>query len=52
MDIQYYRMDALPLGTFFSPILTVTTVWNTGETGDVYDKRQPCMCKHQKVIFR
>ena len=28
-------MDALTLGTFLSPILTVTTVWNTGETGDM-----------------
>ena len=23
------------LSTFFRPILTVTTVWNTGETGDI-----------------
>ena len=30
-----HRMDALTLGTFFGPILTVTTVWNTGETGDM-----------------
>ena len=29
-------MDALTLGTFLSPILTVTIVWNTGETGDIY----------------
>ena len=29
-------MDVLTLGTFFeSKILTVTTVWNTGETGDI-----------------
>ena len=28
-------MDALILGTFLSPILTVTTVWNTRETGDI-----------------
>ena len=28
-------MDALTLGMFFGPILTVTTVWNTGETGDM-----------------
>ena len=37
MDI-YYRMelDALTQGIFLSPILTVTTVWNTGETGDIY----------------
>ena len=28
-------MDALTLGTFLSPILTITTVWNTGETGDI-----------------
>ena len=28
-------MDALTLDTFFSPILTVTTVWNAGETGDI-----------------
>ena len=35
-DVQYYRMDALTLGTFLSPILTFTTVWNTGETVDNY----------------
>ena len=29
-------MDALTLGMFLSLILTVTTVWNTGETGDMY----------------
>ena len=29
-------MDALTLGTFLSPILTVTTVWNTEETGNIY----------------
>ena len=29
-------MDAPILNTFWSPILTVTTVWNTGETGDIY----------------
>ena len=28
-------MDALTLGKFLSPILTVTTVWNTGETGHI-----------------
>ena len=28
-------MDAPTLSTFLSPILTVTTVWNTGETGDI-----------------
>ena len=32
-------MDALTLGTFLIPILTVTTVWNTGETGDT---NTPC----------
>ena len=30
-------MDALTLGMFLSPILTVTTVWNTGETGDIHE---------------
>ena len=29
-------MDVLTLGTFLSPILTVATEWNTGETGDIY----------------
>ena len=29
-------MDALTLGTFLSQILTVITLWNTGETGDMY----------------
>ena len=28
-------MDALILGMFLSPILTVTTAWNTVETGDI-----------------
>ena len=28
-------MDALTLGTFLIPILTVTIVWNNGETGDI-----------------
>ena len=29
-------MDALTLGMFLSPMLTVTTVWITGETGDIH----------------
>ena len=29
-------MVALTLDKFLSPRLTVTTVWNTGETGDIY----------------
>ena len=28
-------MDTLTLNTFLSPILSVTSVWNTGETGDI-----------------
>ena len=40
MDISYYRIDVLTLGTFLSPILTVTTEWNTGETGDIKTKVQ------------
>ena len=35
MDIQYHIKDALTLGRFLSPILTVTTAWNTVETGDM-----------------
>ena len=35
MDIWYCRMDALTLSVFLSPILTVTIVWNTEETGDI-----------------
>ena len=34
-------MDALILGTFSSPIHTVTTVWNTEETGDIYTYKEP-----------
>ena len=29
-------MDVPILSTFLSPILTVASVWNTGETGDIY----------------
>ena len=29
-------MDVIILDAFLRPILTVTTVWNTGETGDIY----------------
>ena len=32
-------MDALNLGAFLSPLITVTTVWNIGETGDIYSQR-------------
>ena len=38
MDIYYFRMDAVLLRT----ILTVTTVWNTGETGDIYNGHLVC----------
>ena len=31
----YYRMDVHTLSTFLSPILTVASVWNTGETIDM-----------------
>ena len=39
-------MDALTLGTFLSPMFTVTTEWNTGETGYIYD----LMIRHEFVI--
>ena len=29
-------LDVPTLNTFSRPILTVTTVWNTGETGNIY----------------
>ena len=29
-------MDVHTLNTFLRPILTVTSVWNTGETGDIH----------------
>ena len=32
----FYGMDVPTLSTFLIPILTLTTVWNTGETGDIY----------------
>ena len=31
----YYRMNVATLSTFLSPILTIASVWNTGETGDI-----------------
>ena len=41
-------MDALTLSTFLSPILTVTTVWNTGETGEIYKR---CNLKYSIVCL-
>ena len=35
MDIKYYGMDVITLSYLWDQ-LTVTTVLNTGETGDVY----------------
>ena len=34
--IEYYRMDVSIKSTLLSTILTVTTVGNTAETGDIY----------------
>ena len=36
IDIQYYIVGVTILSMFLSPFLTVTTIWNTGETGDIY----------------
>ena len=35
-DFKYYGMDVPTLSTFLRPILTVTTVWNTGKTSEIY----------------
>ena len=35
-------MDIPTLSMFLRPILTVTTVWNTGETGDIYFHPPAC----------
>ena len=32
----YYGRNVPTLSMFLRPILTVTLVWNTGETGDIY----------------
>ena len=39
-------MDALTLGTFLGPILTVTIVWNTGETVDIKVIEQKYVIKY------
>ena len=37
IDGQYYsRMDVPTLSMLLRPILPVATIWNTGETGDIY----------------
>ena len=37
IDGQYYsRMDGPTLSMLLRPILPVATIWNTGETGDIY----------------
>ena len=36
MDMSYYGMDVPTLSLFLRPILTVTSVWNAGETGEIY----------------
>ena len=43
--IYYYRMDVPTLNTFLMPIFTVTKVWNTGETGDIYNQQDACLTK-------
>ena len=40
-------MDVLILNTFLSPMLTVATVWNTGETGDINSR---LVCLQMSVI--
>ena len=43
-------MDVPTLSTFLSPILTIASVWNTGETGDniaVSDIWQHCISVSQ-----
>ena len=35
-NLGYYGMDVPIAIEFLRPILTVTTTWNTGETGDIY----------------
>ena len=45
-------MDALTLGIFLSPILTVTTVWNTGETGDIHDCCILILCPARQELIK
>ena len=49
-----YRMDVAILNMFLSPILTVTTIWNTVETGDIHVRYSngPNMSRLQMVRFR
>ena len=42
-------MDVIILDAFLRPILTVTAVWNTGETGDIDMCKKICL--KYTVIF-
>ena len=51
----YYRMDVHTLSTFLSPILTVASVWNTGETGDMFNafgrKQKGCIVRVECTLY-
>ena len=44
IDIYYYRMNDTILSTLLNPKLTLTTVWNTGETGDIHTSKVHKKC--------
>ena len=43
-------MDALTVSTLLSPMLNVTTVWNTGETGNIYAEHEDGIYKYQNIL--
>ena len=45
-------MDAVILNANLKPMLTVTTAWNTGETGDIYGVKKIPSIKTQKNYFK
>ena len=45
-------MDAFTVSTFLSPILNVTTVWNTGETDDIYAEHEDGIYKYQNILLK
>ena len=44
-------MDVIILNSLLRPILTVTTVWNTGETGDMYPPIHGPACPSTPIPF-
>ena len=44
-------MDVPTLNTFLSPMFTFTTVWNTGETGDINKTEKTVFINISKIIY-